>query len=370
MLNNMKIALVHEFLNQLGGAEKVLEDLLEIWPDATVHVILYDKNKTHRVFEKAKKKISWLDKFPLTHKHPRLFLPLMTQAIESFNFKDYDVVFSDSSSFAKGALSRGKLHICYCHTPTRFVWTEPDYLKNQKYPGLFKGLGKFALKRIKSWDYKAAQRPQFFIANSTNVQNRISKFYGRDSIVIYPPVDTEFFKPTGVKKDYFLTVSRLEPYKKIDVLIEAFNELGLPLKIVGTGTVADDLKKKAKPNIEFLGRVEGEELRKLYSETKAFVFPAEEDAGIVMLEAQSCGTPVIAYKAGGALELVKEGVTGQYFTKQSAESIKEQIKAFDPQQYNAQTVRIFAQQFDKSVFKTQIKKFVEEKYQQYQIPNS
>ncbi len=357
----MKIALVHEFLNQLGGAEKVLENFLEIWPEAELHIILYNKDKTKGRFEKYKKKISWLNDFPMAQKHPRLLLMFMTSAIESFDFSEYDLVFSDSSSFAKGAKT-DKLHICYCHTPTRFLWTDEEYINYQRYPGLLKTLGKLVLPQIKKWDYNAAQRPNFIIANSENVKNRIKKYYNRDSEVIYPPIDTGFFKPMGNKQDYFFTVSRLEPYKKIDVIVEAFNELGLPIKIAGTGTVADQLKAMAKPNVQFLDRISEEDLSKHYAEAKGFVFAADEDAGITILEAQSAGTPVIAYRAGGALEFITEGVTGEFFDAQTPQSLVEALKKFTPDKYDRQKLRENALKYDKKNFQKKIKDFVEEKY--------
>jgi glycosyltransferase involved in cell wall biosynthesis len=285
----------------------------------------------------------------------------MPKAIESFDFSKYDLVLSDSSSFAKG-IKTDKLHICYCHTPTRFLWTEPEYLDYQRYPAFLKFFGKSFLPRLEKWDYQAAQRPNFFIANSENVKNRIRKFYHRDSDVIPPPVNTDFFKPVGEKKDYFFTVARLEPYKKIDVIVQAFNELGLPLKIAGSGSVADQLKSIAKPNIEFIGRVSDEELRQYYSASLGFVFAAEEDAGIVMLEAQACGTPVIAYGKGGALEAVQEGVTGEFFGQQSVPALVEGLKKFEPAKYDGQKIREHAMQFDKKIFQQKIKTFVEEKY--------
>lgn len=358
----MKIALVHEFLNQLGGAEVVLQNFLQIWPDATVHVILYNKDKVGGEFEQFQKKVSWLNNFPGVKTHPRLFLPLMPAAIESFRFDDYDLVLSDSSSFAKGAKANGKLHICYCHTPTRFLWTEPEYLDQQQYPGILKGLGRLFLPHLKRWDFDAAQRPDFFIANSANVLDRIQRYYHRESEVIWPPVDTEFFQPVGEKQDYFFTVSRLEPYKKVGLLIQAFNELGLPLKIAGTGTHLDNLRKLAGPTIEFLGRVPREDLRQYYSQAKAFVFAAEEDAGIVFLEAQACGAPVIAYGKGGALEAVQPGVTGELFNEQTVESIKNAVRNFDEKKYNIETLRNHALQFDGKIFREKIKKFVEDKY--------
>jgi glycosyltransferase involved in cell wall biosynthesis len=364
----MKIALVHEFLNQLGGAERVLQNFLEIWPEAEIHVILYNKEKTRGEFENYKKKISLLNNFPLAQTHPRLLLVFMPKAVETFDFKDYDVVLSDSSSFAKGAMAKDKLHICYCHTPTRFLWTEPEYLNYQRYPGILKFFGKMFMPGLKRWDYEAAQRPDFFIANSANVQSRIQKFYNRDSVVIPPPIDAEFFRPTGEKKDYFFTASRLEPYKKVDLIIEAFNQLGLPLKIAGAGTIANKLKATAKPNIEFVGRVSDEELRKHYAEAQAFIFAAEEDAGITILEAQACGTPVIAYRAGGAFETVKEGITGEFFGQQTSASLIEALKKFTPAHYDGQKIRQHAMQFDKKVFQQKIKQFVEDKFKNYKPP--
>jgi glycosyltransferase involved in cell wall biosynthesis len=361
----MKIALVHEFLTQLGGAERVLENFLEIWPDATLYVLVSDPKKTGAIFGQSKIKTSFVDKLPMAHQHHKLYLALMPAAVGSFNFSDYDVILSDSSSFAKGAKARGKLHVCYCHTPTRFLWTERDYLQTQPYPGVLKMLAKPVLRWLKSWDFQAAQRPNFFIANSANVQSRIKKYYGRDSEVIFPPVDTEIFHPEGQIQDYYLAASRLEPYKKIRLVIEAFNELGLPLKVAGTGTELENLRKIARPNIEFVGRVEDDNLRWLYSGAQAYVFPANEDAGIMMLEAQACGTPVIAFKAGGALELVRDGATGILFGHQTKDSIKHAIGEFQKKSFDRSAIRQFALQFDKKIFQKKIKELVESKWQEF-----
>jgi glycosyltransferase involved in cell wall biosynthesis len=355
----MKIALVHEFLNQMGGAERVLENFLEIWPDATVHVILYNKDKTFGRFENTKKNISFLNSLPLARQHPRLFLGLMPSAIESFSFDDFDLVLSDSSSFAKGAKTGAKMHICYCHTPTRFLWTEPEYVKQQKYPALLKQAGKLILPALRRWDYKAAQRPDFLIANSENVRRRINLYYHRDAVTIMPPVDAQFFQRVSTTQDYFFTAARLEPYKRVDLVIQAFNELKLPLKVGGTGTDVERLKKLAGPTIEFLGRLEDTELRQRYSEAKAFIFPAEEDAGIMPLEASACGTPVIAYGVGGSLETVKAGISGEFFYKQDVESIKSAIENFDSTKYDPVAIRNHALQYDKPVFQKKIREFVE-----------
>ncbi|HEV8601037.1 MAG TPA: glycosyltransferase [Patescibacteria group bacterium] len=360
----MRIALIHEFLTQLGGAERVLENFLEIWPDAKVHVLVYDSKKTQGIFDKADKKISFLDKLPFIHKHTRLFLPLMPLATEKFDLSGYDLVISDSSSFAKGVKAKN-LHICYCHAPTRYLWTAHDYLDSQPYPKLFKFFGRLFLKRLRKWDLKAASRPNFFIANSVNIQKQIRKYYNRDAVVIPPPVDTQTFRPEGQKQNYFFAASRLEPYKKIELVIEAFNRSGAELKIAGSGTASAKLRKLANSNIEFLGRISDDELRLRYGEAKAFIFPAEEDAGIMPLEAQACGTPVIAYRAGGALETIIEGVTGEFFDQQNSESLLDAIKKFDEKKYDPKRIREHAQAFDKKIFQTKIKQFVQGKYDEY-----
>lgn len=362
----MKVALVHEFLNQLGGAERVLDNLLVIWPDAKLHLLLYDKEKTRAAFEGCEKIISVLDRLPLSHKAHRWYLPLMPWATERFDLSGFDVIFSDSSSFAKGVKAEGRLHVCYCHTPTRFLWTEGErYVESQPYSKSVKAAVRRMLPWLRKWDYKAAQRPDFFIANSKNVQDRIKKYYNRESVVIPPPVDTDVFRPEGGKSDYYFVASRLEPYKKIELVIEAFNKLGLPLKVAGSGTAIERLRGLAGPNVEFLGRIPDEELRRRYSEALAYIFPAEEDAGIMVLEAQACGTPVIAYGKGGALETVVEGVTGEFFREQNSASLLELLKKFDPKKYDAVKIRENALKYDKKIFRKRISDFVDEKYREF-----
>lgn len=362
----MKIALVHEFLTQFGGAERVLQNFMEIWPDADLHVLVHSPNKIDHVFDKYKIKTSFINRLPGVHSDHKWYLPLMPLGAQSFDFKGYDVVLTDSSSFAKG-IKRGKyLHINYCHTPTRFLWSESrEYLKSTKYPFFIKWLAIPILRLLKEWDYKAAQRPQYIIANSKNVQERIKKYYNRDAEVIPPPVDTEFFRPTGEKNDYYFAASRLEPYKNIDLVIKAFNELGWPLKVAGSGTAEEYLKSIAKPNIEFLGRVSDEQLRQHYSASKAFIFAAEEDAGIMVLEAQSCGTPVIAFAKGGSLETVVPNKTGLFFNDQTSQSLIEVLKTFDASKFNASEIRLHAQDYDKKTFQSRIVHFIEDKRQQY-----
>ncbi len=367
-----KIALVHEFLTQYGGAERVLQEFLYTFPDAPIYTLVHNAHKIQNQFSFYGIKESFLRFFPWARGHHRWFAALMPLAIESFDFKDYDIVLADASAFAKGVKvpEETTMLVCYCHTPTRYLWlVSTEYIRSLQYAGPVKFfielLAPIFLSWLRRWDRKAAQRPHHYIANSKAVQARIKKYYNRDSVVVYPPVDTEFFHPTGTKENYFFAASRLEPYKKIELVIRAFNELELPLKIAGSGTASEYLRKLAKPNIEFLGRVSDEELRRRYSEAQAYIFPAEEDAGIMPIEAMACGTPVIAYAAGGALETVKDGETGVFFRQQSVEAIKKAVLEFKPEKFNRDRIRNHAKQFDKKVFREKINSLVDGWYKQF-----
>ena len=272
----MKIALVHDYLVQNGGAERVLKCLTEIWPDASIHTLVFDNNKCSD-FRDKKIKTSFLQKIPGAKKHHRLFPFLMMNAIEQFNFNKYDLVFSDSSSFAKNIVTSPKtLHICYCHTPMRYAWDDCQYYTQEfGFPYWLKKIVPFLMNYIRIWDYNSTNGVDFFIANSKFVRRRIRKYYQRDSVVINPPVKIDdFYSATEKKlKDYFLMTGRMMKYKKMDLVIEAFNELKLPLKIIGQGVEFNNLKKIAGPTVEFLGKVSEKKLRKTYSETQAFIFP-------------------------------------------------------------------------------------------------
>lgn len=372
----MKVALVHEFLTQLGGAERVLQALHEIFPEALIYTLVYDPERTGGVFKTRDIRTSFLQKLPGMPKNYKYYLPLMPKAIESFDFTGFDLVLSDSSAFAKGVKTKKPtVHICYCHTPTRYLWEVMDeYLSGTKYNFILKTLAKLYLElRLKRWDIKAAQRPDKFIANSQTVKDRIKKYYHRDAEVIYPPVDTEFFKPSppaplpqageggqGPGEGYFFTASRLEPYKKIDLVVEAFNQLNLPLKVAGSGSQILNLKSKIiNPKIEFFGRVTDEELRKLYQGARAFVFPALEDAGIMVLESLACGIPVITLNKGGAAEFIQDEVNGILFKQQTSEAIVAAVKRFDVLTFDSERIRSSVSPFDKAVFKSKIRKLVE-----------
>ncbi len=362
----MRVALVHEFLTQLGGAERVLQAFHEIFPKAPVFTLVYDELATEGVFASYDIRPSFLNKLPFRGKNYKWFLPLMTSAIESFKLTSYDLVLSDSSAFAKGVKTfPPTLHISYCHTPTRYLWFNMDeYLKSLPYSGLIKWPIKPYLQYyLRGWDYAAAQRPDYLIANSRTVKERIKSYYNRDSVVIYPPVDTQFFKPTSNKltpKTYYLAASRLEPYKRIDLVVQAFNKLNLPLKVAGYGTQFPWLRKLAKQNIEFLGHVTDAELKELYTGAKAFVFPALEDAGIMVLEALACGTSVIGLNRGGSAEFIKDGENGALMSDQSADAVSAAVKRLENMKFDAKKLREFAQQHDKEIFKKKILEFIEE----------
>lgn len=360
-IKNLKVALVHEELTQLGGAERVLDALLEIFPKAPVYTLVWDKVKTQGKYDKFDVRPSFIQKLPWGIKKYKWYLPLMPLAIESFDLSDFDLVISDASALIKGVKTRpNQIHICYCHTPTRYLWGETkEYLKTAPVPKFIKPLMPVVIWFLRRWDLKASRRPNFIIANSKNIANKIYKYYHRETTVIYPPVDASKFNLNTKLSDYFFLVTRLEPYKKADLVIKAFNKFPrLKLKIAGSGTRADELRAMAGANIEFLGRVSDEELAEHYAQARAFIFPQEEDFGITALEAQAAGRPVIAYKKGGALESVIEGKTGEFFSPQTAEALIKVLKNFQSGKYDPKIIRAHALNFDKEVFKEKIKEYI------------
>jgi len=289
----------------------------------------------------------------------------MPQAIESFDFSDYDIVISDSHSFGKGIkVPPCVLHICYCFTPTRYLWLNPkEHLKKSSlYTGLIKKIIPAFIAILKKWDKKAAGRPDLMVAICQNIQKRIEKYYNRNSKIIFPPIDWDFFRPTQKISDFFLYVSRLEPHKRPELAIAAFNQLKLPLKVVGSGSMEQKLKEIAGPNIEFLAGISDQKLRDLYSQAQAVIFPQEEDFGLVPLEAAACGTPTIAFKKGGATETVIEGITGEFFHRPQVKDLIKTIKRFKIEKFNPQFLRKHAKQFSIQEFQKNFQGLVEQEY--------
>ncbi len=366
----MRVALVHDYLNQYGGAEKVLEAFLEIFPDAPIYTLLYDQKIVDKFFPNRKIRTSFLQKIPFIKKHHRIFPPLMPLAIEKLNLSDYDLVLSDSAAFGKGVITGpDTLHICYCHTPIRYAWDDSHkYIKEFSMFKLAKFFVPIFMNYLRLWDREAAYRVDKFICNSNFVAQRIKKYYKQDSEVIYPPVDIESFGLAGPAKNgvnYFLIVGRLLPYKRFDMAIEAFNKLELPLKIIGNGPEMKKLKRMANWNIEFLGEIGNKDLKRYYQECQALIFPQEEDFGIVALEAMACGRPVIAYRGGGALESVLEGKTGVFFDEQTVDSLVEAVKKFDASKFDSKVIYRYALKFDKEHFKKKIKEFVDKNLKEF-----
>lgn len=358
----MKVALVYDRVNKIGGAERVLETLHQIWPKALLYTAVYHP-KTASWAKKFKVVSSFLNRFPFAKKRHEAYPYLMPLAFESFNFDEYDVVISVTSEAAKGIITKPKtLHICYCLTPTRYLWSGyEDYFRNKT----FRFLTKPVVAYLRYWDRIAAQRPDIYLATCENVRGRIKKYYGRKAEIIYPPLDIEKWKMPQRKKreNYFLVVSRLDfGYKKVDLAVEAFNQLGLPLKIIGAGSQMGKLKKIARKNIEFLGQLTDRELLGYYQGCQAVIFPQEEDFGLVPLEAQASGRPVIAYRGGGALETVIDGRTGLFFASQTPEALIKAVKRFEASQFKPQVCRQNAVRFSQERFKKEIKEFVREQW--------
>lgn len=355
----MKIALVHDYLIQDGGAEKVLEILQEIWPSAPTYTLLFDPKKLP-TFAGRDIRTSFLQRFPFAKTKYQWYITLMPTATEHYDLREFDVVISSTSAFAKGIITRpDAIHICYCHTPTRYLWTDTtSYIQELRVPGFVKALLPPVLSRLRMWDQQAAQRVDHFIANSETVRARIQKFYRHDAIVIYPPVNTNLFHLSPKPKTYFLTGGRLVAYKRFDMVIEACNKTGLPLKVFGSGPVEKKLRKMAKPNVEFFGRVSEKEQHELYANARAFIHPQEEDFGITPVESMASGRPVIAYRKGGATETVIEGLSGELFDEQSWEELADHLIRFDESKYDPHTIKTHAEQFNKEVFIEKMKKIV------------
>lgn len=369
----MKLAIVHDYLNQYGGAERVIETLHELYPDVPIYTSIYTPNTMPASFKEMDIRTSFMQKFPFLEKYFKYYLLLYPRAMESLNLSGYDVVLSSSSAFAKGVRTeKGALHICYCYTPTRFVWDYENYVKKEGLSKLVSKILPLAIKRLRKWDLKTIPRIDCFIAISNNIRDKIKKFYNRDSLVIYPPVDISMFDIQKGIGDYFLIVSRLNSYKNIDLAIRAFNIVDLKLKIVGTGPFRKTLEKLANGNnIKFLGKVTDEELIKLYGRCRALIFPGEEDFGITSLEAQASGRPVIAYAKGGSVETIIDGKTGVLFKENNHKSLLKAIEQFIEieDSFDKKIIRDNALRFSAEIFKEKIKTFIDQKYSEHTNKN-
>jgi len=361
MKQNLRIALVHEYLTRLGGAERVLKYLSNIYPKAEIYTLLYNQDKVSNVFPPDKVKTSFINTFPKWIKSRVKFLaPIFPSAIESFDLSQYDLVISSSNSFAKGVITKPKsIHISYCHAPATFLWNSFHSYRKQQRKG---GFGNFMIllltHYLRQWDRQAADRVDYFIANSKLTQTRIKKYYRQDSVVIYPPVDVDRVKATKEHKDYFLIVSQLTQYKNIDIVIEAFNKINLPLVIIGDGSERKRLEKLAGPNVEIKGFLEDDIAVQYYQNCRAFIFAGSDDFGIAPVEAMAAGKPVLALREGGALETIIEGKTGEFFDAPIVELLADGVRRINEKTYDYKYIRKHAEQFSVGVFINNMEKYI------------
>lgn len=354
------MALVHDYLIQDGGAERVLQVFQDMWPDSPTYVLMHDPKRVGPAFDGRDIRTSFLQRLPLGLKTYRFLLPLMPLATESYDLRGYDAVLSSTSAFAKGIVTRPEtVHFCYCHTPTRYLWSDTDsYVDGLNLPKPVRQAVRLYLPRLRAWDRLAADRVDRFIANSETVRRRIWRYYGRKSTVIHPPIETERFSVSEDIGDYYLAGGRLVAYKRFDIAVRAFSDLGLPLKIFGDGPETERLGKMAGPNVEFLGRVNEKEKAELYRHAIAYLNPQEEDFGITAVEAMASGRPVIAYRKGGATETVVEGVTGRFLDSQNWKELAETVRRFDHRRFDPQAIRRHAEKFSAERFREKITGYV------------
>ncbi len=366
---NLKIAIVHDHFAQRGGAEKVVEVLAKMFPKAPLYFLLYKKENVDEFFKGRKIESSIIQKMPGGVKHYQWYMPFMPMAVEFFDLRPFDIVVSSTSSFAKGVIcSDNTLHICYCHTATRYLWSDThQYINELRYNKYFKKVIAFCLNYIRIWDRTAGDRPDVYITNSKTSRKRIRRYYKRDAKIVYPSFEDVFYL-SDKKEDYYLAGCRMVPYKRLDSVVEAF--LKMPekkLKIFGDGTDEKRLKELAgdAKNIEFLGRVSEEKKRELYSKAKAFINPQKEDFGITPVEAMASGTPVIALKYGGSLENNVEGKTGIFIKKAEKDDIIEAVDKIENINWNKKEIREHAMQFSEERFKKEMFEFVEREWEKF-----
>jgi glycosyltransferase involved in cell wall biosynthesis len=367
----MKVAIVHDFLMQMGGAEKVVEVLHDMFPDAPIYTSAYDENAMPMYYRTWDIRTSFLQKMWMKKHSHRMALLLYPAAFESFDLSEYDLVLSSSSAFAKGVITQPHTkHISYTYTPMRYAWTTKRYLENERMAGPLRALAMPGLHYLRTWDAISVDRVDKYIAISQAVQARIAKFYRRDSTIICPPVETSRFAPDSEVGDYYILVARLVPYKRIDLAIEAFNRLKRPLKIVGEGRQYKALKALAKPNIEFMGRVDDVALPGLMARAKAYIMPGEEDFGLTPVEANACGRPVIAYAAGGAIDTQIDGVTGVLFSEPTADGLYDAVRESDKISFDSNVIRAHARKFDTATFREKIWHTIAEEFPQMKLPQN
>jgi glycosyltransferase involved in cell wall biosynthesis len=355
----MRVAVVHDWLNGMRGGEKVLEAILDLFPEAVVYTLFHEIGRVSRRIESHQIVTSWLDRIPGVYRHYRNLLPLFPAAIESLDLRGYDLVISSSHAVAKGVRAGSAMHVCYCHTPMRYIRdAEADYAFNAA-----RRLAMHALRgRLRRWDSAKSRDVHHFVANSGFVRDRIRKYYGRDAVVVQPPIDTHYFTPgpSAEREDFYLVAGALVPYKRVDLVISAFNQLGRRLVVAGSGPALKSLRRLARGNIEFWGWVTDDELRRLYRSAKGLVMAAREDFGMVAVEAQACGCPVIAFGAGGGSETTQDGINGVLFAEQRVDDIVRAVRRFESMTWPVDQVRRRVEIFSCENFQVRFRKLLSE----------
>ena len=375
----MKLALAHDWLNQMGGAENVLEQMVSMYPNAPVFTTIYNPNLMPPVYRRWDIHTTWLNRAPAIHRHHQPYLPLYPPAVTGINFDGYNVILSNKSGFIHGLRHRAnQLHICYCLAPTRYVWDYRGYAAREGFGRWLGLLIQPVVHYLQRWDFNAAQTPvlsqgdkshgvHHFIAISKDIQARIKKYYQRDSVIIHPPVDTGRFRPANgqAEGDYYLIVSRLIPYKRIDLAVQALSRLKRRLIVVGAGRDQKQLEALAGPTVEFRGRLSWDDVTQLMAHCQALIFPGFEDFGISPVEAQAAGRPVIAFAKGGALDTVIEGKTGLFFREQTVEALMAAIEQFETMTFNPAAARANAERFSNERFRGELGTFVETRWREF-----
>ncbi len=363
----MRVALIHDYLNQYGGAERVLEVLHDLYPDAPIYTSLFDPATMPRSFQSWDIRTSFMQRIPGARRVHRSLLPLYPLAFESFDLSGYDVVLSNSSAWAKGVITPpNTLHVCYCLSPMRWAWNYEGYVQREQLGTSARRLLPPVIHYLRLWDVSSAQRVDRFIGISRVVVNRIAKYYRRPADMIFPPVDASRITMGIERGDEYLVVSRLIPYKRIDLAVAACTRLGLPLRVIGDGRDREKLMAQAGSTVRFDGRLSDQEVYAALGHCRAFIFPGEEDFGIAPVEAMAAGRPVVAYAAGGALDTIADGRTGRYFAPQTVDALADVLRDFDADAFDPAAIRTHALGFDTQAFREQITSYVERAYAEHQ----
>ncbi len=364
-LRSLRVALVHDYLNQPGGAEKVVEVFTEMFPGAPIYTSVYDPRAMPDVWRGLDIRTSFMQSIWRGVSGAKMLLPLFPSAFESFDLREYDLVLSSTTAFAKGVITQPETcHVCYCNSPARFLWRYHDYVRHERFPPGTQRFLPLLATPLRMWDYNAAQRVDYFIAGSHNAGRRIAKHYRRESDVVQAPIEVSRFSPSEQVEDYFLVVSRLQAYKAIHLAVEACSRLDLPLRVIGDGPDRPRLQAMAGASVRFLGRLPDDQVRRQMARARALIVPGEEDYGLAPLEAQASGRPVIAYRAGGALETIREGSTGLYFDEPTVDSLAQVLARFEDS-FDPAVVRAHAQAFDTAVFKQRLYQVLAQRYAEY-----